>query len=528
MAANVLTLEALLTSPAAFGLTTATPLQRAICRAAEGLPTGLPAEDVQRFFGGAEPTERPTIVTLICGIGSGKSVIAGAAAVRCALTADLSVLRPGERSRVPIVAPTIDNANQTFELLIAAIEASPALKGLVVPTPKGRRKLDMKQDDAPANTVTLKREDGRLVSIVVVAARRGGITMRSRRLAGFVIEEEAFFGAEQSGYAVNSKSIKRAGETRLLPGGQGWIISSPMGPEGLLYELFRDYFGKPGRELVVKAPTLAMNPFTQSHERIEAYRKLHPDEAAMEYDAEFGDPDAQFIPSQHVDGAERAQHGHLPFEEGHWYAAASDPATRGNAWTLAVATRALREGRVKHVVVFTKQWIGSKKAPLSPDLVLKEQAEILRGYGVKSCATDQHSADANRDIARRYGLNLYDVTATSASNLEMYESLRTKLADNDVELPRDPVVRGDLLAIRKKIGASISIVLPRTPDGRHADFAPAIARVVGMHVRSPPMPKPPKTAADVQREMFEEAKKRVRARRRKEDSQKHRWRLQSS
>jgi hypothetical protein len=32
--------EALLTSPEAFGLTTATPLQRAICRVSDGVPIG--------------------------------------------------------------------------------------------------------------------------------------------------------------------------------------------------------------------------------------------------------------------------------------------------------------------------------------------------------------------------------------------------------------------------------------------------------------------------------------------------------
>lgn len=518
-----LTLEALLTSHAAFGLTTATALQRAICRASEGRPTGLSPEDLQRYFGGAEPTSRPKLVELICGVRSGKTVMAGAAALYCALTADLSGLRPGERARVPIVAPTIDNATQTFELLIAAIENAPALKALVVPTPKGRKKVELRHDDAPANTVTIRRDDGRLVSIVVVAARRGAVTMRSRWLAGFVIEEVAFFGADQAGYVINAEAILRAGETRLRPGGQGWIISSPMGPEGLLHSLYERYFGKPGRALVVKAPTLAMNPVTVSAEDVEAYRKEKPDEAAMEYDAEFGDPDSQFIPSQHIDSAIRKGPRNLPPEAGLSYVAAMDPATRGNAWTLVVATRAVRDGRVKSVVAFARQWVGSKKEPLSPDAVLKEQAGILIGYGLKICSTDQHSADANRDIAKRYGLHLYDVTATHASNLEMYESLRTKLADGDVEFPNEPVLRADLLAIRKKVGTTVSIVLPRTPDGRHADFAPAVARAIAEPCRNPVMQKPPKTAEDEQREMFAAAKKRARLRERAADRQTQNW-----
>lgn len=519
-----LVLETLLTSANGFGLTTATPLQRAVCRASDGKPTGLPAEDIERYFGGVEPTERPKLVALICGVRSGKSVMAGAAALYCALTADLTGLRPGERARVPVCAPTIDNAAQTFELLIAAIENSPALKALVVESPK-RRKVELRQDDAPSNTVTIRREDGRLVSIVVVAARRGAVTMRSRWLAGFVMEEVAFFSDLQQGYVINADSVLRAGETRLRPGGQGWIISSPMGPEGLLHSLFTRYFGKPTRRcVVVKAPTLAMNPVTVSAQDIEDYRREKPDEAAMEYGAEFGDPDTQFLPSQHVDLATRKT-GDLPPEEGLSYVAASDAATRGNAWTLVVAAVAWRDGRLKHVVVLARQWVGSKKKPLSPDAVLKEQAELLAPYGVKNCAVDQWSSDANRDIARRYNLNLYEITATHASNNEMYESLRTKLADEEVELPSDPVVRADLLGLRKKIGTTITIAPQRTPDGRHGDFAPSIARVIGMPARKPRTPKAQKTPADLAREMFEEHRKKAKERALHQPRQKQNWGL---
>ena len=82
--------------------------------------------------------------------------------------------------------------------------------------------------------------------------------MRSGWMAGFVLDEAALFGEASAGAAVNAEEIIQAAETRILPGGQGWVVSSPYGPTGLLYNLYTKHWGKPGRVLVVRAPTLAL------------------------------------------------------------------------------------------------------------------------------------------------------------------------------------------------------------------------------------------------------------------------------
>lgn len=434
-----------------------------------------------KYFGAtAAQHPRPALMVIVAGVRSGKTVMAGAAAVHGALSADLSKLPKHERARIPIVAPTVSTAGLTFRLLAGAIEAAPALKALVAPKDKARGEI------GTGDTITIRRADGRLVDIVVVAAHRGAVTMRGSWLCGFVMEETSNFGADEHGYRVNAEEILRAAETRLVPGAQGWIISSPLGPSGLLHDLWKSHFGAPGQVLIVHAPTLAMNNVTVDAAAIEAVRRRDPDGASREFDAVFSDADAALIPSSHVEAAIRQSPLLLARQDQHHYAAAMDPATRGNSWTLVIATRARRGDRVKQVVVFARQWIGSKTKPLSPDAVLREQAELLLAYGVTAAATDQHSADANRDIARRHNLTLYDKAATHGENIELFESLRTKFADGLIEIPDDPVLRSDLLSIRKRITSTISIVLPRTPDGRHADYAPALARVISMSVREPP------------------------------------------
>lgn len=499
-------LEGLLTSKKAFNLTTATPLQRAICRVAEGKGTGLPAAAVQEYFGAEPPLGLvPSLMVLVCGVRSGKSLIAGCAAFFSALTADLSHIPLHERARVVIVAPTIANAQMTFRLLTGAINSAPALKAVVVSG------LDNKEE------ITVRRADGRFVDIVIVAAHRGGVTLRGTWLAGYVLEETAFFGAEATGYVVSGEELLRAAATRLVPGGQGWIISSPMGPSGLLYDLWKTHFGQPGEVVIVHAPTLAMNSITVNKTMIAEIRKRDPDAAAREYDALWSDADTVLVPAMHIDDAQRpADAFHVEPIEGQSYVAAMDPATRGNAWTLVIATRHLEKPHQS--VVYNKQWIGSKVAPLNPDDVLKQCKDILERYRVDRAATDQWSADANRAIAKRHGLYLYDISASQVENVEIFTSMATKFADGEVEVPPDPYIRNDLLGIRKKVSSRISIVLNKTPDGRHCDYAPAIARVLAMHCGEP-VKVPPKRGTrefiELQRAMekmkaMEEAEKRTR------------------
>jgi hypothetical protein len=481
---DAITLEELLTAAAGFGLTKASPLQRAIARASDGraLDDVLEADDCRKHFGctleelGAA---LPVLVVVVAGVRGGKSLMAAAAALKAALTADLSQLMPHEIARAAIIAPTVDNATATFRLLVGAIHGSPHLRRLLASEPT-------------SEAVMIRREDGRIVEIIVVAAHRGAVTVRSRWLVAFVLDEVALFGIESTGAAVNAEELLRAAETRLVKGGQGWLISSPYGPQGLLHQLWKDHFGKPGRVLVVHAPTLAMNPSFDA-EQVEAIRKRDPDAAAREYDAEWIDADTALLSSVHVDAAIRKGLAELPPEPHHFYAGALDPAFRGNGFTLVITTRKFVDEqrlRTRQVVVLARQWLGSKAQPLSPSTVLSEIAEMCRLYRVTSVESDQYSLDAIRDIARQYDLHVFSRTMTSQRKLELFEGLRNKLAEGLLELPPDPVVRGDLLSVRKKVGqAGVTIELPKTANGRHSDYAPSLALAVAQYVGEPKYPQ---------------------------------------
>jgi hypothetical protein len=173
-----------------------------------------------------------------------------------------------------------------------------------------------------------------------------------------------------------------------------------------------------------------------------------------------------------------------------------DPGTRGNSWTLVIATRKRIDAlRTKQIVARVTQWAGSKAEPLSPEKVLEEIAGICKAYRVDVVRTDQYSADALKDLAYRHGLTLRVETITAPRKVELFEDMRAKIAQGDIELPADSVLRSDLLSVRKRVTQSgITFELPRTADGRHADYAPALALVLAQHVDAPAaeVPRPKK------------------------------------
>lgn len=462
------TLERLLTQPIAFGLTTASPLQIAICRIADGLPLGDLAThpDVMRALGDVSllPSTRPLELIILSGIRAGKSLLAAALGVRAALTCDLSMLRAGETARVSIVSLTVDLASVVFGHLAGTVQEKPQLRALMVGEPVG-------------DTVCLRHPTGRVVEVKVVAGARAGASLVARWSAGVIFDEAPRMNGEEDGI-VNFDDARRAVLGRLLPGAQLVAIGSPWAPRGPIYKAVHEFWGKPSPQMViVRAPSTAMWPQWWTPARVEALRVQ--DEQAYRTDilCEFADRESSLFSSAEVERATRALQLVISREPGHEYVAAMDPGTRGNAWTLIVATRKRRlDGQAYTCVVLAKQYQGSRSDPLNPEFVLSDVARILKGYSLDIVWTDQLAADFIRAIADRHALGVAVETVTAPRKVEMFESLRMRISDGSLEIPDEPILRADLLSIRKRVTLNgIAIELPRTADGRHADYAPALA-----------------------------------------------------
>ena len=164
--------------------------------------------------------------------------------------------------------------------------------------------------------------------------------------------------------------------------------------------------------------------------------------------------------------------GDVPYDPLWSYVAVMDPATRGNAWTLVVLGNA---GKGRVVVAKARQWIGSGGSPLSSEATLKAIRDEIKPYGLSAVHSDQWSADALVDLGRTVGVTVLSHTMTGPEKVNAFDSLVTYVRDKRIDLPKGQLAR-DLLSVRRIVTRTgISIDYPHTADGRHADYAAALA-----------------------------------------------------
>lgn len=498
-------LEWKLTDPLAFGLTKATPLQRAICRAADGVPLGGLAThpDVINAIGDCSDLVtgvRPKEMCVVSAIRCGKSLITACAAFHMALTCDVSGLRAGEIPRIPVVSLQKDLGEVIMGHLVGSITSSPLLRTFLIGEPK-------------ADGIVLRHPSGTPIEIQVAAGSRAGAALVARWLAGAIFDEfPRMVGGSDA--VVNWDDQRNAIAGRIRRNCQIWHIGSPNAPYGPAYDLVTTHQRKPTADLVVvKAPGPAMNPSHWTPEEMVDFKRRNPDAYRTDALAEFASAEEAMFSAASIDACMRKAPLEIRRDEGHTYFAAMDPATRGNGWTLAIATKDWR-GRV--VVVCARQWIGSRDEPLDPAEVMRQVAETVVPYGITSIMSDQVMGDALQAIARSVGLHLVQTQYAERERAKKYLTIRTNLDRKMIELPPLKQMRTDLLHVQKRPlqTGGVGVRLPMTSDGRHCDWAPTLMLVLSRLLPTPDSPgehppapgKDPETQA-VLRELMKSVRK---------------------
>lgn len=462
----VVNLEALLTHEHGFQLTTATPLQRAICRMETGEPLEELAErqDVQEALGGQAalamlPTVAPSVSCLLAAIRTSKSQKAAAKGLRASQTCDLSKLADGEIARYSILSIDKDKAAAVREHLVGKMQASPLLSQLLLRPPAG-------------DSVYVMHPSGKPVEIKVVAGKAAGGAVVSRWSVGATYDEAARMnGADKK---INLRDSIVAIRGRLLPGAQLDLISSPWAPSGLVYDMYVDRFGRPGPDLlfmVAKGPD--MNPVHFTPEFCEKLRKEDPTAYRTDVLALFADPPDSLLSSIDVELCSRKAPLDLePNEQEH--VAAIDPANRKNAWTLTIV-RPKANGDPQ--VACTRQWVGSHAAPLMSSRVFEQIRPLLELYGIKDNAlyTDQANYDDKWELAADKGIQLIADPFSESEWRGHAKHLEKLVSEHRLELPPNAAMRADILGIQKRLTArSWHVILPTTGDGRHGDYVPSL------------------------------------------------------
>lgn len=468
-------LEGLLTSEWGFGFKEATPIQRAVCWV---LDTGIipdhlwEAEHVSEAFGGVRPVEFRDEFLMVCGIRGAKTLILAAACVWKGLSCDLSggagqSLRAGEILRASLVSRFEDQAKVAFNYIVGAVLESPVLSGLVVGQPT-------------TDTITLRHPSGRLVEIMVVAMSATGVSLVSRWCVACVFDEAPRMASEDEG-KINLEAQVKAVRARLIANGVIAYIGSPLGAKGYVYELFQKNWHNPTPGLpVVKADARWLNPVHWTKERCEKLQREAPDVYECDVLANFIDNESQLIPTPAIESITREEPLALPYDPNKKYSAAMDPAMSVNAWTLVIGET--EDNRFFRVACAT-EWRFSSVTPLSTKDVLKEIKDLLDEYHITSVVSDQFAFGPIKDLAYDLGFGVSEMKFTADTKKQLYMNLRTRAMTGLLEIPPIPEMKRDLQNIKKRFSGATSsgfvIDLIETSDGRHADFAPALAVLCG-------------------------------------------------
>ena len=473
----------LVASPDGFGLDiegTMSDLQKFLCCVVDGT-TLVPYKDMKATKEALgvktikESYGRPKEVIVLAAVRTAKSLISAANAIHASQTVKIpSWVGPGEIPRYSILSLELDNAKVVLSHLLGAL-GKPALQGLRVP----KRQEDILADTGAevVGSIHVYNKQGRIIEIRVVAGKKAGGSLVSRWSVGATLDEAPrMVGSSEA--VINYDDSHRAVRSRLLPGAQILSIGSPWQPYGPIYDIFQEEFGQPtSKRVVFRATGPAMNPVWWNEERVSELRdsKNRNDQLVYQTDvlAQFADEEEMLFSQALLSQCLRRGDYPVPRKPRCDYVAAIDPATRGNAWTLVVCGR---RGRTKSVV-YHAEWRGKPNSPLSPRKVIGEIAQICGSYGLTWAYTDQWAADAIKDIGYEEGFTFADIDWTEKEKTDTFTSLAAAMADGTVELPNDPQLLKDLKMVKKKpTNRGFSIQLPSTTDGRHCDYAPALAR----------------------------------------------------
>jgi hypothetical protein len=422
----------------------------AVLRASFGLPLSDAQREVFASVAGnrTPPTRRVSELWGIGGRRIGKTHVASGTA--CYIGAiEQHKLSAGEVGYVLLLAPSRAQASIAYQYVLGYLESSPILRQQI--------------EGVTAEEVRLKG------NIVISTAASSYRTIRGRALLAVVADEVAYFGGEDS--AQPAEEIFRACQPALIASRGMWVgVSTGYRRSGLLYEKWREHFGKDGDDvLVISAASTQLNPTLDAAE-IERAKASDPEVAEAEWMGGFRNDLSGLFADDVLDRAvERDRPVELPPVAGVTYRAFTDCGGSGRSdYCVAIAHREVPRRRL------VVDLLRSTSPPYDPHAVTADYAALLRQYpGCTEVVGDRYSAawveTAWRDSGIRY------VRATMAKS-ELYISAVGPFMRGIVSLPNLPRLVSQLRSLERRTRSSGKDTVES--GGQADDLANVVAGVV--------------------------------------------------
>lgn len=420
----------------------------------------------ERIFGPIDFSDLPmglrrVFVAVVGGRGGKTYLLIALRLVWGMLVRDLSTLAPGEQAFATVVAPNDKLRQQAINYALGACRSKPELRALMR-LPKGTK------PDATVSEFGIYRPDfDRVVTFRGAVATHAGYDVRGKWHTDLALDECAFF--RDSTAKVNDKDIYEAGIARVLPGGQCILGSTPWAKVGLLYEFWRDNYGKPSTALVAHAPTLLLSELETTRQVVETEMRRNPDNARREYEAQFMETGTTvFFEAATIDAAMTDE----PFtlEPGDAVAAGGDFGFLSDSSALILVAQ---RGETLHVFDGVEER-PTPDAPLKPSVTVDVFARAIAGR-CGFLMADGHYRASIEEHLQQYQLQFAPAPTTPS---DAYVRSRMLLRESRVSihpLPfRDRLIQ-QLREVHARPTAAGRLAMhnPRWAAGGHGDIASA-------------------------------------------------------
>jgi hypothetical protein len=395
------------------------------------------------------PTGGFTKAWLCCGRRSGKSRMLAMIAAYLSVFRDWTpFLSPGEVPTIMVLAADRKQARVIFRY------TREFLKALSVVSIE-RETLEV-----------LELSNGVNVEIMTADFK----SVRGYTSVALLLDEVAFWSSENANPA--AEIITALTPTMAtVPGAVLLCASSPYARRGILYDTFREHFGRDGDDVLFwKSPTRVMNP-SVPESFIAAETKKDPASAAAEYGAEFRSDVETFTSRETIQACTPQGRIELPPVAGVRYCAFVDPSGgSSDSMTLGIAHRDEWSGKA------ALDAIREIKPKFSPDAVVEEFAALLKSYGVTQVYGDRYGGEWPRERFRYHGITYRPADKTKS---EIYLALLPMLNSQTAELLDVRRLEDQLVGLERRTSRGGRDSIDHAPNG-HDDVANAAAGALVM------------------------------------------------
>lgn len=328
--------------------------------------------------------------TIICGRRGGKSnqIASNVCIYEAVLGQHERHLSVGETATIILAATSKRQAQVDFGYIRGKLKHSEILEGMIVSETK--------------ETIILRNH----IQIAVYPCSE--VAARGLSVVCAVLDELAFFKHE--GVSVDKQIVDSIRPSLIqFPSSKLLKISSPSKKSGVVWQDYRDHFGRDSEVLVFQASSHKMNPQI-SKQFVDNELTKDRAFAASEYMAQFKDDIGDYIDPEDLDAVISDGRRELPYIPNMQLFAFVDPSGgKSDDMTLSIAGRE-PDGQIVQVCV------RAKKAPFNPAACVKEFAETLRAYNLHQVTGDRYSGNWVQESFLAEGIH-YEVCEQNKSQL---------------------------------------------------------------------------------------------------------------